>query len=164
MAPIEADQWAMFRGDESRNAPSSGRPAAVERALAAATGRRSRQSRSSSASCGTTTSARTSSALPSMHPLAVADVVLMRTAFALQAVDFETGKLVWKYADRRRIAGTVSAGRRLAAARATDVQQLLRGLDQRMWEDATYGTLASDGERVYYVDDLGLAGADARTW
>ena len=77
-----------------------------------------------------------------------------------QAVDFETGKLVWKYS-----AGDDSLEQFLRAMASQQsgqaTQQLLAGLDQRMWEDATYGTLSSDGEQVYYIEDLGLAGAEA---
>ncbi len=96
-------------------------------------------------------------ALPSMHPLAVSDVVLMRTAFALQAVDFETGKLVWKYST-----GEESLEQFLRAMASQQpgqaTQRLLAGLDQRMWEDTTYGTLSSDSDQVYYIEDLDLAG------
>ena len=96
-------------------------------------------------------------ALSSMHPLAVSDVVLMRTAFALQAVDFETGKLVWKYNTGGE---SLEAFLRALGSRQTgqSTQQLLNGLNERMWQDTTYGTLSCDGEQVYYIEDLALGG------
>ncbi len=102
-------------------------------------------------------------AMPGFHPLAVDDVVLMRTTFALQAVDFETGKLVWRYAEDDdsldqflKVGSTPKPGRNA---------QILSGLDQRVWEDAVYGTLSSDGANVYYIQDLGLgvSGSPLRT-
>ncbi len=38
----------------------------------------------------------------------------------------------------------------------SDTSALLRGLDERVWNDLTYGTLASDGRYVYLVEDVGL--------
>ncbi|MEX0978421.1 MAG: PQQ-binding-like beta-propeller repeat protein, partial [Pirellulales bacterium] len=156
IASAQADQWAMFRGDESRNAPSPG----GQPLLSMRWRQRTSDDRTVEEFVDKLRHDYLSQdivVLSSMHPLAVSDVVLMRTAFALQAVDFETGKLVWKYA-----AGDESLEqflRSIGAQQSGQVtQQLLTGLDQRMWEDATYGTLASDGERVYYIEDLGLGG------
>ncbi len=156
--PVEADQWTMFRGDESRNAPSSGGQPLL-----------SARWRQRTADDGAVEKFVTKVrhdylnqdmvALPSLHPLAVGDVVVMRTAFALQAVDFRNGKLVWKYPtaddsfEQFLKAGNGQTG--------TTAQQLFAGLDQRMWEDATYGTLSSDGAQVYFIEDLTLAGLNA---
>ena len=155
---IEAEQWTMFRGDESRNAASfGGRPLlnvrwrqrtsddnAVEKFVLKARGDYLNQEMA---------------ALPSLHPLAVGDVVLMRTAFALEAVDFRNGKLVWKYADTDdALEQFLKAGSAQQPVQGT--QQVFVGLDQRMWEDAIYGTLSSDGEKVYFVEDLGLSGVN----
>ncbi len=156
IAPVETDHWAMFRGDESRNAQSGGSQPLLSL--------RWRQRTADDQAIEDFVSrlrheywSQDIAALPSMHPLAVSDVVLMRTAFALQAVDFETGKLVWRYS-----AGEEALEQFLRAAGAREpsrsTRPLLAGLDERMWEDATYGTLSSDGRRVYYVEDLGLAG------
>ena len=81
--PQDLDQWALYRGDESRNAASlGGRPLlsvrwrqrttddrAIEKFVTKARGDYASQE---------------IVALPSMHPLAVGDVVVMRTAFALR--------------------------------------------------------------------------------
>ncbi len=159
VAAAETDQWVMFRGDETRNAASSGGPPLLSL--------RWRQRTCDDAAVEEFVGklrhdylSQDIVALPSMHPLAVADVVLMRTAFALQAVDFATGKLVWKYA-----AGDESLEQFLRAMASQQsgaaTQQLLAGLDGRMWEDTTYGTLASDAEQVYYLEDLGLTGLNS---
>jgi hypothetical protein len=159
LAPAETDQWVMFRGSETRNAPSSGGQPLLSVRWRQRTG-------DDAAIEEFVTKLRHDYlsqdivALPSMHPLAVADVVLMRTAFSLQAVDFETGKLVWKYA-----AGDESLDQFLRSMASQQsgqsTQQLLAGLDGRMWEDTTYGTLSSDSQQVYYIEDLGLTGLNS---
>jgi len=153
------EQWALYRGDESRNGSTTGdRPLlsarwrqrttddrAIERFVA--------KSRSDYAS-------QEVPALPSMHPLAIDDVIVMRTAFAVQAVDFQSGKLVWKYATADdSFEQFLKAGG--AQQPTAGTQQLAAGLEQRMWEDAVYGTLSSDGTQVYFLEGLGLAGVNA---
>ncbi len=159
-----SEQWALFRGNESRTGKTCReRPSATERALAPTHHRRSAGREVCRQSARRTTLSQEVVAMPGFHPLAVDDVVLMRTTFALQAVDFETGKLVWRYAEDDdsldqflKVGNTPKPGRNA---------QILSGLDQRVWEDAVYGTLSSDGGNVYYIEDLGLgvSGSPLRT-
>ncbi len=162
VAPVEADQWVVFRGDESRNAPSSGGQPLLSL--------RWRQRTCDDSAIEQFVAklqhdylSQDMAALPSMHPLAVADVVLMRTAFALEAVDFATGKLVWRYST-----GDESLEQFLRAMGSQQannaMSQLLSGLDTRMWNDLTYGTLASDGRQVYSVEELDLSGLGSDVW
>lgn len=153
---VDQDQWVMFRGDERRNASSAGgKPlmslrwrqrtcddSAIEDFVAKLRGDFLNQDVVT---------------IPSMHPLAVGDVVLFRTAFALEAVDFETGKLVWRYSEGEE---SLEQFLRAMASRTSGgaTQQLLAGLDARMWEDLTYGTISSDSRNVYYIEDLSIAG------
>ncbi len=150
---IEAGQWAMFRGDETRNAPSAG----GQPLLSLRWRQRTADDRSVEKFVTKVRQDYLSQdivALPSFHPLAVGDTVIMRTAFALQAVDFNNGKLIWKYtATDDSFDQFLKAG---SSQHPGQSVQLFSGLDQRLWEDATYGTLSSDGEQVYFVDDLGL--------
>ncbi len=92
-------------------------------------------------------------ALPVMQPLAVGDVVLMRTSRNLVAVDFATGKRSWWPS-----LSESSLEQRIAASSANTAARFdpknSPALRERFWEDATYGTLSSDGERVYLIDDL----------
>ncbi len=155
----EPDQWTLYRGDESRNAASSGgRPLMSVRWR-----QRTSDDRAVEKFVVKTRGDYLSQeivALPSMHPLAVGDDVLMRTAFAIEAVDFDTGKLVWKYAatdDSFEQFSKAGSSQQLTAG----TQQLFAGLDQRLWDDAIYGTLSSDGGQVYFVEGLGLAGVSS---
>lgn len=147
------DRWLMFRGDASRNGITQGSSPLLEPRWRVPTAieprteeliARLRQAYLDRNVCG----------LPALHPLIVDDVVLMRTSNNLLAVDFSTGKRLWEVpvddGIGRLLEGDSSAGNN---PRATFDH--LSVLEQRMWEDATYGTLSSDGRYVFSIEDLG---------
>ncbi len=97
-----------------------------------------------------------SARMPSIHPLAVDNVVLMRTTNRLLAVDLTTGKRIWEFpwdesADEEA-AGSLqpNSGNPAGSLRAME-------LLERLWKDAPYGQLASDGQRVFALHDLSYA-------
>jgi outer membrane protein assembly factor BamB len=168
----ESEQWAMFRGGAARNAtvagstpllnmrwrvPTSDHPL-VEQLIRQIQGDHEDQGLP---------------ALPGLHPLAVhlqppatfhrgaslpplvvTDAVLMRTARNLLAVDFKTGIRLWEVPVSDP-AETMLAGGNAAVA-LNQTSQLQAGLAQRVWQDATYGTLSSDGAYVFSIEDLGM--------
>jgi len=100
--------------------------------------------------------ARNMVSIPGLYPLAVGDLVLMRTVRRLVAVDFRTGKRVWDVGPEADdpLDRLINAGE---GRRAGDRNlQLGLGLQQRMWEDRTYGILSSDGRRVFSIEGLEL--------
>ncbi len=156
--PIATDakpeNWTIFRGNPARNAASfGGSPLlnprwrvtttefqAAERAVVSA-----RQDNID----------RNVPILPVMQPLAVQDVVLMRTSRSLLAVDFTTGKRVWEVYPRN----DAQADRSAASGRMANGQgaQGDPSLIEKLWENSTLGTLASDGQYVFAVEDTGSA-------
>lgn len=94
--------------------------------------------------------------LPALSPLAVGDVVLMRTTHQVMAVDLNTGKRSWEFpwdeTPDERVARAAQAvpGRGAASPRALE-------LAERLWLDAPYGQLASDGKNVYLLHELSYA-------
>jgi len=102
-------------------------------------------------------------ALPALQPLAVGNVVLMRTARNLLAVDFATGKRIWEAPgddpfeslSEATVGYGASSEDPLGGARGGgfDLQAALR---YRLWGDATFGSLSSDGQRVFAIEDLSL--------
>ena len=91
--------------------------------------------------------------LPSMHPLAVNDVVLMRNARTLLGIDFETGKRLWEAQVDDPLE---NAAGRLGPEVLMRQPNIGLGLGQRVWDDTTYGTLSSDGKLVFSIEDLGI--------
>ena len=99
-------------------------------------------------------------ALPAMQPIAVGDVVVMRTADRIVGVDFETGSLIW---DVRPEPDKDFEDLQAATEQADSTEsapQLAQAFEQRVWDDGVYGTLSSDAERVYGVRGLSLTTID----
>ena len=86
-------------------------------------------------------------------PLAVGDYVITRSAHNLLAVDYRTGKRVWR-AQPQRVAAfeDLLAERSVVTHSARDSP--LRKLDERVWGDHLYNSISSDGERVFVIRDL----------
>ncbi|MEZ6070957.1 MAG: PQQ-binding-like beta-propeller repeat protein [Pirellulales bacterium] len=97
--------------------------------------------------------------LPAAHPLVVGNVVLTRTLTNLTAVDFETGKRLWESASSTDAS---QIDELTPGADAPMAATLRQGLEQRVWNDITYGTLASDGNLVFAVEDISLGAASRR--
>jgi outer membrane protein assembly factor BamB len=152
------DDWLMYRGDARRNAAAHGsRPLLNPRwkrlvAHHPDINDKVKELRQAYLDGGI-------AALPSLHPLAVGNVVLMRNTRGLQAIDFETGKLIWDvepFSDGA-FDQLVSQGSQAQPQMGQPAQgQIHQFLDQRIWDDPAYGTLSSDGEQVFVIEDLGL--------
>jgi outer membrane protein assembly factor BamB len=78
----------------------------------------------------------------------------MRTAKYLLAVDFHTGKRLWQTEPEEDPADTPSNHFNGRFVRQNMSQQSQYG--QRIWDDATYGTLSSDGRLVFVIEELPL--------
>ena len=104
--------------------------------------------------------------LPGVHPLVVNDVVLMRTTRNLLAVDFNSGKRLWEAPPAEDpFEAMLSSGLQdqqgyNGPGGYHPGQQIEQGLRFRMFGDATYGTLSSDGECVFAIEDLQLETAN----
>jgi outer membrane protein assembly factor BamB/tetratricopeptide (TPR) repeat protein len=100
--------------------------------------------------------------IPGVQPLAVQQVILMRGPHRLVAVDVPTGKRIWEYPHSETRAEQLLRTTVQRGANNPRPNQL----KQRVWDDAPYGQLSSDGERVYFVGDLGDSapyGSSSRT-
>lgn len=154
----EPEQWAMYRGNPARNTLTSASAPllslrwhvpitddpGIERLLDQAQ---------------QTYLEQDMPIVPRLYPLAVGNVVLMRTCRNLLAVDFETGKRLWEVPVDSPIDGAMIVDGLNAVAQRSN--QLAMALRQRIWEDATFGTMSSDGHLVFTVEDLGVQNAAA---
>jgi len=160
-----ADSWAMFRGGPSRNAAGGGGAPLlnVRWQIPLADGpleeKHLRRLQRSSLERGVAT-------LPGLHPLVVDDVVLMRTMRNLLAVDSVTGKRLWEVPLDELWETVAVRNTGEADAFSRPPVQLAVNLQHRIWDDAAYGTLSSDGRLVFSIEDLDKpmrASAAART-
>ncbi len=155
MSPAAAaEQWTMFRGDPSRTASTIGSApllnlrwqieVAEEKTLADGLRLQATQYRLSGINVHS-----------GLHPLAVGDFVIMRTATKLLGVNFATGKRIWEASisdsDQEEIP-PVRVGRMYVGNNMSQPAQY----GQRIWDDATYGTMSSDGKLVFVVEQLNL--------
>ena len=142
--------WAMMRGDPARTgAASAGAPLLLPRWRVTTTDDPDVAARVDGIREDLEDQGRT--LLPAFQPLVVDDMLLMRTARDLLAVDFRTGKRKW------RVDTDDPFGRMLNPSfdtLAISSASLAYALRTRMWEDATYGTLSSDGQSVFAVEGI----------
>jgi outer membrane protein assembly factor BamB len=147
-----SDNWAMLRGNVSRTAERSAsgpllslrwRVPATDHPYLEALIKQMQE----------TDQERDEWTVPGLHPLVVDDVVLMRTAQTLLAVDFNSGKRIWEVPVDDPFEPLLNPPPDTPFQRGPQLEQ---GLRFRMWGDATYGTLSSNGKYVYAIEDLDL--------
>jgi outer membrane protein assembly factor BamB len=153
-AAVEADQWSMFRGDPSRNAATVGSgpllnlrwqvDVADEKALVEGLQRQEGEYRQ-----------RGFNVLSALHPLAIGDCVIMRSATKLLGIDFNTGKRLWEASESEDEPESTQPDPFGGYGVRNNMSKPMQ-YGQRIWEDATYGTTSSDGTLVYVVEQLNL--------
>jgi outer membrane protein assembly factor BamB len=149
----QADSWLLPGGNAARNAPGTGdvpvlRPlwqhAVVEQPAAQQAIEQLRQAYAE----------HHLPAVPAGQPLVIGELVVFRTASELVAAELRDGRIAW----RARMTDSVDALLESVPGLPRDnAAQLLAGLDERLWGDLTYGSLTSDGQRVFAVEDVGFA-------
>jgi outer membrane protein assembly factor BamB len=149
-AADKTDRWLMFRGDASRRATATGGAPVLnlEWRVDANDNDMEPELREQLAQY----SKRGVTVLPGLHPLLVSDFVLMRTATRLLAVDIRTGKRIWHASIEEPAEETPTFGPfgfRNGTKRSAQY-------GRRIWDDATYGTLSSDGSKVFAIEGLSL--------
>jgi outer membrane protein assembly factor BamB len=150
------DSWSMYRGDASRNGQTQGgtplfstrwrvriaNDPIIERLV----GGLEALSR-----------AREIALIPAVHPLAVGNIIVTRSVRDVMAIDFESGKRLWEV--RPQIDDgfdrLIKAGHNSKQS-GEQSSQLVEQLGHRLWDDTAYGTLSTDGERVFVVQDLSI--------
>ncbi len=158
---VDANQWSMFRGDPTRNARSGGGMPLAHFRWKVPTLNDPNDERLVEEINGNYGNQKLP-ALPTVQPLAVRDVVLMRTAGSVLGVDFKTGKRVWEFPWDRLAQDEFSDGASQIPQANGDALRSLN-LNQRLWDDSAFGQMTSDGDTVYLLDRLGYGNASAST-
>ncbi|MFM7249132.1 MAG: PQQ-binding-like beta-propeller repeat protein [Planctomycetaceae bacterium] len=153
-----ASEWRLHRGDPARNAlVEASRPLLVPRFRVPLTrhpeeGRLLERRRRLFAD-------RDMPILPAGTPLAVEGMILVHSPLGLLAVDFETGKRVWM--QTAGAAGSFFEAGAQGGDDGEDDDADARAAIRGVFDDATSGTLSSDGRLVFAVesDPAALAGS-----
>ncbi|MBM3998880.1 MAG: hypothetical protein FJ297_04940 [Planctomycetes bacterium] len=153
--PQGKTEWALFRGDASRNARAEGgTPVMNHRWLVPTANDPADEElvrehlRQLGGSDGVL--------IPSLQPLAVRQTILMRTPRRLMAVDLDSGKRIWEFPWDDGPDELAGRSLDLPLARGGGNPRMLE-LGERLWRDAAYGQISSDGELVYLLHDLSYA-------
>ena len=94
---------------------------------------------------------------PAARPVAVGDVVVMRTPRNLVAVDWRTGKRIWETRDDEELSSEDTISGFSSGNEGEQIPDQRNPLEQRTWDDALVMSLSSDGKRAFVI--RGVAGA-----
>ena len=94
--------------------------------------------------------------LPRLSALVIGDRILARTTGNVIALDLQTGDRLQEMFEDDGYAGLIEQWEQGGLANSTGIlAQLVR---QRIWADATYSSLSSDGRLVYAIEESGIVG------
>lgn len=142
--------WPMFRGDPARLGKTTGSTPLLAARWRVPTSYEPQVQRLLE-QLDTAYKYRELTALCALQPVVVDGRVVVRNAHTLQAIDAVSGKRLWE------IPTAAGPDGGLSETAAREQAQFSWALEQRLWDDATYGTLSSDGRLVYCVEDLSSA-------
>ncbi|MCP3690995.1 MAG: PQQ-binding-like beta-propeller repeat protein, partial [Planctomycetaceae bacterium] len=147
------NSWPLFRGNSQRNQLSKGNIPYLKKTQWQVI-EKTEYLEKQITTLRTSALAKRFPLLPSMQPLVVNETVLFRTPTELLAVARKTGELLWKSPFDDSLRHLVQHH----AQPLDEVQQqsITRGLQRRLWNNPTFGTMSSDGQRVYSVEGLGF--------
>ena len=157
---LAATEWIMFRGNESRNATTSGGvPLLNYRWSLPTVNEPSDELKVKSISRSMRDSGQPN--IVALQPLVVQDTVIYRApdSSKLLGVDLKTGKRTWVFPPFEDGPLSPIARNTLPVTSRAQPTVNLRDqeLRQRVWEDHAFGQVSSDGRFVYVIDDLGYA-------
>jgi len=97
-----------------------------------------------------------SASLPVSQPLVVGQKVIFRSIDRIKAVDLQTGELLWESAIVDPVFESLigSVDHNVPLGIHSNELNLRLLTSQRLWEDLAYGTLSSNGETVFAIEDV----------
>ncbi len=149
---LPAINWTMFRGNAARTAAGSKsrplmlRPRWRQRIAATAESEQMIEQQNQLYADDSIP------AVPALQPLAVGDLVFMRTPDKIVAADLKSGKLVWQEPTATNDKGFDAPAREGIGNESEFSKETLR---RRVWQDKTFGSLSSDGERLFVLEEFG---------
>jgi outer membrane protein assembly factor BamB len=151
----ETDRWSMFRGDPSRNASiAGGMPLLNLRWRVPVTDDPILEKFLTEQQ--TFYHDHSTWLFSALHPLAVGDLIFMRTTSNVLAIDFRTGKRLWPTNPERDPQEQDTRMNRFNPWGQRNNTNQQYQYCQRIWDDAAYGTLSSDGNLLFVIEELPL--------
>ena len=100
--------------------------------------------------------------LPAASPLLIGNLAVIRSVNRVQAIDVQTGELAWSSIQedpifKEFVLQAESEGEGRSAFGRSPLELYFT---QRFWHDRVAGSLSSDGQRVFAIEDLGVVGPD----
>ena len=162
-------QWMSVGGDPRRNANTAGGSPYLNRGWRASTITGATESAESDALVGRALQERRSAmaasneedasspALSTAQPLIVDNLIVARSVGDIRAYDISTGNLAWATAEKDQLLIEMLRNGNGPQAQNPAGNPVAELLSCRSWEDTTFGTLSSDGEFVFAVEDLQMS-------
>jgi len=153
--PVGSDgaQWSMYGGDPTRNAWCSSAGAYLAGSPIGSLSHE-RTLRDAQAALAEQLLDEFRLGAPALHPLVVKDRAVFRTATSLAAVELASGRLLWEARLEDPLQHLLrDPGREDIPWESAEFR---RALHSRLFENRTFGTLSTDGSRVFVVEDLPL--------
>ena len=161
-----ASEWTMPRGDARRNAGSPGGSPYLNRGWRKSTVEGTTFSSDGDSLVEQTIADRLAAAtarddlmttvIPGMQPLVVDGKAIVRTIGDIRAYALSDGALIWASGDKDQLLMQMLRPQNGPQAQLLGTSPLGLLVSQRTWGDATFGTISSDGNLVFAIEDLGM--------
>lgn len=156
---LSAHDWAMFKGNVSRSAHGNGDTPFLDEELnrwEQPTIRENQTKTWVDQAVSYQESRQQSAILPAFFPVAGGGKLVFRSYFGVHAVDLKTGKLQWEQESYSSIDSMVKNPRKMVQLNQWIPMYLNGGNQSILFENSTLGTLSTDNQLVFAVDDLAL--------
>ena len=101
------------------------------------------------------------SPIPKVHPLAIDETLVIRTDDRMYGVDAKSGKRIWSYPPADVFRSPSQRSNDQAERPSKKLHQ--DKLRERLWLDALYGQISSDGDSIFVVPNPGIS-TDRDDW
>jgi len=89
-----------------------------------------------------------------LESLVIGDLLIQRTPTELKAIDRNTGQLRWQFPAENALSTVLRLSK--AGQRDRFAAAIRNGLELRLWEDMSWGSLSSNDRLVFAIEDLGF--------
>jgi outer membrane protein assembly factor BamB len=152
--PVGSSDWAMYGGNASRTAQGQGGTPFLEKRWRAETMKEQQTKTMVLDQAMKQYENRGQAVLPAFFPIAADGKLIYRSYWGLRAVDLKTGQLKWEADTKWSFDKMVGDGQKMQHLNTWIGAFNGMGKPNLVFENSVIGTLSTDNNRVYLVDDL----------